>query len=261
MKLVSFSFSVNLMMKRTFTFGTAQGSKVVLKSPDWEDQDSISYSNLSHMELYPYPGRDAIVLYNPSTSDFTVCSLAMPLDDKLKAIPQGQVTLDRGTWQLTLGKGWSFQIKLLSRPPVVFNGVLISPTELTRAVDRSSKATRGNASSSKTSSKAKTEAANVAPLRTSFEGHPLLNVSDVGVAENQSIMTNHTVKTQTIAPAVEGQSVVIGQTDLTQVVKVIRHGKIVAIKASRRLNSIEGAKVWLNGKMILKDLKHASPAH
>lgn len=106
--------------------GLATGNDVVLKHPNSENQD-ICYINLVHLEVYPDPDRDGLVLCNRSTSEFIAHSLLIPQTNKIK--PGHKATLQGGTWRLTLGKGLTFQIKVLPHTPSeLYHGCLrLSP--------------------------------------------------------------------------------------------------------------------------------------
>ncbi len=92
--------------------GLRTSKTVVLKHID-SDSEGLCYINLLHLELYPDPDVDALLLHNRSTSDFTAQPILKPQAKKIK--PGQQATLDKGTWRLTLGRGLVFQIKVLSR--------------------------------------------------------------------------------------------------------------------------------------------------
>jgi hypothetical protein len=99
--------------KERFTLGGSSDNDVVLKHPDPADEDQC-YINLVHVQLYPDPDHDALTLFNTSTSAFGIRSLATPQVDN-DILPGQDARLDCGSWQLTLGKGLDFQIKVISR--------------------------------------------------------------------------------------------------------------------------------------------------
>lgn len=232
-----------------FTFGSAQGNKVVLRNPISKTEKDLCFVNLLHLELYPDPDRDALVLNNPSTSDFTLRDPLKPLAAGVTVIPSHQSTINKGTWRLTLGKGWSFQIKVLPRAPRVFTGLIISPT-----------AAAPRASTSKTTSVKSTQTTYKPKVST-------LSTTNTKPSQKNKAKAGHMVTIPYIEQGVDvpneaspDSPVAIGQTAFTQVFKVIRRGTTVAVKISQKPDLIQSAKMWKTEQSILARLDHVSKA-
>ena len=63
--------------------GLRTGNDVVLKHPNSGNRD-VCFINLVHFEFYPDPDRDALVLCNRSSSEFTARSLLVPQAKTIK---------------------------------------------------------------------------------------------------------------------------------------------------------------------------------
>ena len=231
--------------------GLRTGNDLVLKHPNSENQD-ICYINLVHLEFYPDPDRDALVLCNRSTSEFTAHSLLVPQAIKIR--PGHQATLDGGTWRLTLGKGLTFQIKVLPHAPSeLYHGCLrLSP----RGSALCTKPSEGSASAVSTNAASK-----VKP--------PTVITSKVDVSKEKSDKNRHTGEKATTKMALEerpqsdthGKSspdppVTIGKTAFTKVFKTIRNNTAFAIKVCRKPDSKQSADMWRNELNMLTQLDH-----
>ena len=103
--------------KEKFTLGVSLDNDVVLEHIDRDSHDQdLCYINLVHVQFYPDPDHDALILYNSSISIFTSKSLTMPRVANI-ILPFQETRLECGSWQLSIGKGLDFQIKVVSRPP------------------------------------------------------------------------------------------------------------------------------------------------
>lgn len=94
-----------------FTLGASKSNDVILEHPQHADEECC-YINLVHVQLYPDPDRDSLVVYNNSNLVFFAQSLTThPATSTIP--PSKEASLERGSWQLTLGKGLAFEIKII----------------------------------------------------------------------------------------------------------------------------------------------------
>lgn len=113
-----------------FDIGSGTGNDVVLRHPSPGDQDDC-YINLTHLQIYPDPDRDAMVIYNRSSSEFGAYPLRECQANMIE--PGHRATLGRGAWRLTLGTGLTFQIEILPRP---HETLCVSPKGVSTSVER-----------------------------------------------------------------------------------------------------------------------------
>ncbi|KAL9124452.1 MAG: hypothetical protein Q9217_006215 [Psora testacea] len=231
--------------------GLATGNDVVLKHPNSENQD-ICYINLVHLEVYPDPDRDGLVLCNRSTSGFIAHSLLIPQTNKIK--PGHKATLQGGTWRLTLGKGLTFQIKVLPHTPSeLYHGCLrLSP--------------RGSASCKKPS---ESSASAVSAKAASKGKTPTVTTSKMDISKEKDYKTKHTGERAVMKLALEERlqsdthsesssepPVIIGKTAFTKVFKTIRNNTAFAVKVCRKDDPERSAEMWRNELNMLTHLDH-----
>lgn len=205
-----------------------------------------------HLEIYLDPDRDVLVLCNRSTTEFAAYSLLAPQSSKIKL--GNQVTLSRGTWRLTLGKGLTFQIEVLPHAPSeLYHGCLrLPPRESALCM----KPSEGSVSA------VSTEAASKVKPRTVI-------TSNVDVPKKKSYNTRHTGERATIKIGLEerpqsdtqGQyssvpPIAIGRTTFTKVFKIIRNNTAIAVKVCRKPDLKQSADMWRNELNMLTQLDH-----
>ncbi len=231
--------------------GLRSGNDVVLKHPYLGIQDNC-YINLLHLELYPDPDSDVMVLYNRSTSEFTAHPLSKSEAYKIK--PGCQTTLERGTWRLTLGKGLTFLIKILPRPheEVCCGCLRLSP--------------KGPALCVKSS---KSSVAAVSIKATAKVKPPTATISQTDISKEKSSKAIHTREKAKIESALEVRPrsnsqkktpqeplINLGETAFSKVFKANRNGTAAAVKVCRNPDPKESADRWRNELDILKHLNH-----
>jgi hypothetical protein len=95
--------------KEKFTLGASMDNDIVLEHVDSDSSEyNLCYINLVHIQLYPDPDHDALILYNSSTSIFGFKSIATPQVGQ-NILPSQETRLGRGSWQLSFGTGLDFQ--------------------------------------------------------------------------------------------------------------------------------------------------------
>jgi hypothetical protein len=220
--------------KEKFTLGGSWDNEVVLKHPRSADEESC-YINLFHAHLYPDPDQDSLILFNSSTSIFYVQYLIVPPVEN-NIMPGEEATLECGRWQVSLGKGLDFEIKVLpwAAREVLRNWVLISPPPvISLPTERSDKA------------------AAIKPRSDSRKR----NGQDGGKTAEDGGKTEEDRK----IPRARPLNILIAKTDRTLVFKeTTRKGTIVAIKVCRQRTVKESADTWKNEKDILNSLDHVS---
>ena len=239
--------------KEKFTLGASLDNDVVLEHIDSDspDQDPC-YINLVHVQLYPDPDHDALILYNSSTSTFIFGSLTIPRGDK-NILPFQETRLGRGSWRLSFGKGLDFQIKVVSRPSkeTQQSWSLISPPPT--PIKHSTATVGGTLCKNK----------NVPPppgVFTAKEGSERKKIRAgrrtdiIGIELQSSGSRTSSVSMQT-SPA---QRETIFKTPRTLVYKATRKNTIVAIKICREPNLKDSAQNWRNELEILTHLDHVS---
>lgn len=216
-------------------------NNVVLKHPNSENQD-VCYINLIHVEFYPDPDCGALILCNTSTSTFTSHSLLVPQSERIK--PGRQATLDGSTWQLTLGKGLTFQIKVLPHAPSnLYHGCL--------RVSFGGLALRPRLSESSASA-------------VSTKVDPILRPSTVSTSKVRVLEDKLALKERlrfdtgesSPGPPPEPLAGPIGKTAFTTVFKTVRNNTTLAIKMCRKPALKMSADMWRNELNLLTQLDH-----
>jgi hypothetical protein len=206
------------------TLGAASGNDVLLEHSK-HTHEQRCYINLVHAQLYPDPDHDAVILYNVSSSTFRVSSLAGA--HAKRDIGLGQdVGLACGSWQLELGKGLDFQIKVIPRLSTLHNGWLLP-----------------------IGSPPAKHSGNIVPVVPTRNEDKPISVPRAGSVKNRS---------QTPEPFFPPCGPPIGQTEETEVFKITRNGVTVAIKVCRKPTVKQSADAWRNEITILKRLNHVS---
>ncbi len=240
--------------KERFTFGASLDNDVVLKHPDPTDHEWC-YINLFHAQLYPHPDRDALEIYNSSTSTFIFKPLKTSQVGQY-IIPGQEARLDSGSWWLTLGKGLDFQVRIIPRTPrETYHGWrLISPsTSHFRAEPIGKEAVlrppkreihKTPMTSAPTSETISTRSD---ALKPRYEEEAVAGPKDSGL--------------QTLSRSV-GESPlareIIGESHRTIVFKAIRHEIVVAVKVCRKPEVKSSADSWRNEVGILRHLQHVN---
>ena len=226
--------------------GLETSNDVVLKHPNSENQD-VCYINLVHLEFYPDPDCDALVLYNRSTSEFTANSLLVSQANKIK--PGHQATLYRGIWRLTLGKGLAFQIKVLPHAPgdLYHDCLRLSPrgSTLYKKLSESS----ASAVSSKAASKVKSPT--MIKSKVVSKSHKIRHTG-----ERATIKTGFAERPQSDTHGESSSLVTVGRTAFTKVFKTIRNNTAFAVKVCRKPNLKQSADMWRNELNMLTQLDH-----
>lgn len=228
----------------SFVFGSSQrtGNEVVFKHQHPEEP-ACCWVNLIHLQLFPHPDNDVLVLYNQSTSAFSTQSSSKSTADSVES---GQsATLARGIWRLTLGEGFAFEVEVLlggvGRP--YHGGLRLSHTESALFAKRSKTNTadtsRHNAMAVKRNARCKSTVEAQAKPEPTREPH---GASSTGTLE----------RCATSSP--EGS--IIGRTSHTEVRKVYRKGSMIAIKLCRSPDLKQSADRWRNELDILSLLDH-----
>jgi len=245
--------------KENFTLGASLSSDIVLEHIDsgYPDEDQC-YINLVHVQLFPDPDDDALILYNSSISTFTFRSLISSRVDN-KILLKQETRLGRGSWQLTFGKGLDFQIKVLSRPPTKANQSwsLISP--LPMPVKHPSKVVgpvlrenedvlpppRAHTPQVSTPRKG---------LAKKIGAGQITGGVDTGLESSGSRPSSPSIRASPI------QRELIGKTSRTLVYKATSKKAVVAIKMCRQPSVKGSAQNWRNELDILRCLDHVSNA-
>jgi hypothetical protein len=240
-----------------FTFGSSSNNDVVLKHLE-ESSQECCYINFLHLQLYPDPDSGALTLYNTSTSTFDVHSLSAPqFDDNV--LPGQKTMIECGNWQLRLGKGLDFEIRVMPHTPeeAGHNRSLISPVTATTAL----------------LAKPIAKAATVGPLKEKIVEAPVPSVTRPGAIHirNKTLIADRTAEGATtgskapplrlqashsLEPLILGET--IGKTPHTQVFKAIRNDIVVAVKMCRKPEIKSSADTWRNELEILRNLNHVS---
>ena len=240
--------------KERFTLGASWDNDVVLKHPDAADGDRC-YINLVHVQLYPDPDHNALILFNSSTSAFSIRSLAIPEVDN-DILPGQDARLHCGSWQLSLGRGLDFQIKVMSRTSgeVHDDWSLISPPKISSLPARRSG-----------------KAAPIVPTKTNVRQPP--SPTPKSKAGSVSKSTGASCAGDKAATGPEDSELrppsssmqeshspytLIGKTNRTLVFKATRKEAIVAIKVCRKPTVKESADTWRNEIEIMSCLNHVS---
>jgi hypothetical protein len=168
----------------------------------------------------PGPGRLGTV--NRSTSIFGVCSLAAPYDNK-KIQPGQDVRLGKGSWQLALGEGFDFQIKIIKQASreLYHDWSLISPLPTTTA-------TPPNHSGG---------AAPLTPTKNDDRqpASTLLTPGTTGHIRKRIIPDRlMNAERRPSPPRDRSPSHMLGETDKTHVFSATREGVTVAVKVCRK---------------------------
>jgi hypothetical protein len=104
--------------KETFSLGAAPDNDIIFTHPlrdIVDDYSDLCYINYQHIKIYPDPDGNGLELHNTSASVFVYYRLSCP--DADHQISRGEERrLACGSWRLTLGKGLSFQIRVLPDP-------------------------------------------------------------------------------------------------------------------------------------------------
>ncbi|KAK2810617.1 hypothetical protein FQN50_002874 [Emmonsiellopsis sp. PD_5] len=186
-----------------YSLGSRAESYFVIQSTK-EDE---CYVNSLHCQLIRDPDRDAVIIYNASTSIFKLHTLGNA-PSVLKILPTNSETLDCGNWYLELGKGLEFLLRILPCDPEIYMK-LLPPC--------------------KPESAAPPRAKEPSVDKQSRDESPL---SDLPL--------------------------IIGETNLTRVLRTQQNGKIVAAKICRKSDIKNAADLWDNERKILSVLKHHS---
>ena len=230
--------------------GLRSGNDVVLKHPYLGTQKKC-YINLLHLELYPNPDSDAMVLYNRSTIEFTAHLLSE--SEPYKIEPGCQTTLERGTWRLTLGEGLTFLIEIFPRPrEKVYNSCLCLSPKVPAFYMKSSKssvAAVGKKATAKVKSSTATIQTDISEKQSSKAVH---------TGENAKIVSAFEVRPRSNSQKKTPQEPLInlGETAFSKVFKVNRNGTAAAVKVCRNPDPKESADRWRNELDILKRLDH-----
>lgn len=172
--------------------------------------------HLQHCRIIPDPDEDCVVLHNTSTSMFTAQDPEKPQENST-ILPTRHRVLHCGYWRLNLGAGLEFLLLVFRRPSRCLTGALVLPEKST-------------------------------PHRQ--EGEKKKN--DQRSRKPPSVND----KRKTLPSEDEELSRTIATTRLTKVVKVVRDGRVTALKICRKPEVIEAADMWKNEKDILSRLKH-----
>jgi hypothetical protein len=221
--------------KEKFTLGASMDNDIVLEHVDSDSSEyNLCYINLVHIQLYPDPDHDALILYNSSTSIFGFKSIATPQVGQ-NILPSQETRLGRGSWQLSFGTGLDFQIKVVSRPhkETHQSWSLISPPQT--PVKHSAKGVR-------------------TVLRKNENVPPPL----VSTVKEGSEMKKTGVQSSTSLPTSLDQHKIIFKTTRTLVYKATYKNTVVAIKMCRGSSLHNSAKNWRNELEILTRLDHVS---
>ena len=221
---------------------------------DTPDEDQC-YINLVHVQLYPDPDHDAMLLYNSSTSTFTFRSLTTPRVNT-DIPPNHETRLVRGSWQLTFGKGLDFHIKVVSRPPPgtqYQSWSLISPPPT--PVKHPIKAVRSVLRKNK----------NVPPspsprVSTVKQGSGKKKIG-AGRRTDQVDTASEIPGSRPSSASIQAFAVqhkIIFQTRRTLVYKATYKDAITAIKMCRGSRLKDSAQNWRNELEILRCLEHVS---
>ena len=220
------------------------------------------YINQRHFDIFPDPDRDALILFNRSTSKFSVHSSFKHQVDEIK--PGHEATIDRHTRQLTLGEGLEFQIKLLPRTPqsISYSRHRISPRlrgwrindraggAIVSSQTETLKADTLSTLTSKADISAAVESGGISVATTSKADVPRTKAS------NSRRSSERPETKPASAKASRGPSTMIGKTAWTEVYKVTRNERIFALKVCRKPRVDQSALVWRNERDMLEQLNH-----
>ena len=209
-----------------FTFGASTDNHMVLRHDEADDDGC--YINLSHCHLYPDPDDATLVLHNLSTSTFSAQPLRLG-GNSIDVEPSTNVVLECGSWRLRLGKGFQFQIKVLTRPQEEhdYNWTLISDCS-----------------------------PSLRPPWKNNKSRRALDENDRREGKEEPRTSQHSSKVSQ-EPSVLHETV-IGETSLTKVFRVRRRGTIVAAKVCRKPDLKWAASMWKREASILRKLSHVS---
>ena len=236
-----------------FTLGASLDNDVVLEHIDSDSPDQhLCYINLVHVQMYPDPDRDALILYNSSTSTFIFRSLTIPRDDN-NIFPFQETRLEHGSWQLSLGKGLDFQIKIISRPPkeTQQSWSLISPPPT--PIKHSTETVRGALwKDENVTPPPRVSTTRKGSEKKKFVASQKTDIVAIVLQSSGSQTSSASMKT---SPA---QREIIFKTARTLVYKATRKNTIVAIKLCRGPRLKDSAQNWRNELEILTRLDHVS---
>jgi hypothetical protein len=241
--------------KERFTLGGSSDNDVVLKHPDHADEDRC-YINLVHIQLYPDPDRNALILFNNSTSTLGACSLAIPQVDN-DILPGQDARLDCGSWQLTLGKGLDFQIKVTSRAlaEVHHDWSLISPPPTTGSLP----AKHPGEAAPGVSTKNEIRQPPLPGITVSRAGSVRKRIGESPVRDKVAVgREDPELQPPSASTRARAPHILIGKTGRTLVFKATRKEAIVAIKVCRKPTVKESADTWRNEMEIMSCLDHVS---
>lgn len=249
-----------------FGLGSSQENDIVLKFNGTGEE--VCYVNWEHCHIYPHPDKDAVVLYNNSTSTFSIGGLESK--SEISIAPGRNGTVTHGTWRLSLGEGLCFQIRVLPRPPPAQDGCtrsLLSTCE--RPPNTHSYAASASISRGPVSLPATTKSISKASKRrVGFHNTPSAGSRNKELPESQIHQANAPTNTHGGNPGsqglanssrgIEATTKIAATNAMTKVFKVSRHGAVFAAKVCRHPDLKSAADTWKWEATTLQDLDHVS---
>lgn len=245
--------------KGWFTFGSSLESDIILEHLSASPLDEERcYINYVHAELYPNPDDDDLLLYNRSTSLFTLESLSLPWNNKT-VYPKEKFTLERGSWNVTFGEGLDFQIKILPwRPPAMgqtWTQIFPIPVPIK---------SHSNRKANKPALHHNTLPSLPPPIST--EKGPRRKRSSIAKDQDTVKITPSSKGSNSQTPLSPSDTVSPVQRELilenknTLVYKVFSKKGVSAMKYCRGSDAKASVETWVNERDILRSLDHVSGA-
>ena len=235
-----------------FTLGSSPKNDIVLESKG-------GYVNLLHCCIYPHPDSDAVVLYNFSSSTFSIHPLSP--GDKIRVVPSNSVHIPYGTWRLTLGEGLCFQIRIFPRPSPEEQGCTTSLLSSCKTPLRRPGGLRhGKDSTKKKVDVDEEKMHNSIPMSHTIQGSvgTILDQPDSTTAEEGKPASRNLV----LARKTEVSPSILVTTGNTQVFRVTRpNGSVFAAKVCRDREIKGAADTWNREAKTLQKLRNVSSTY
>lgn len=106
---------------RHYTLGTSKNNDIVIHT----DTDDECWVNCQHCQLIPNPDKAAITVSNTSRTAFTVQN-KNKRDAEMEILPSRAISINKGKWYLTLGRGLEFLAIVPPCNPDIHQGPLIN---------------------------------------------------------------------------------------------------------------------------------------
>ena len=245
----------------TFSLGSGLENYLVLQhDPDQNDEHEASYINFIHLKVYPDPDTTDLWLKNMSTSTHKVKERCRDGQELQMGAHGGSLAVHKGEWDLSLGPGWQFVLKVVAEEPKASStnpSVSSLPSSKQKQSQRTSSRKSQQEAATQKLSKALSQETQQAPqllqLRKSKKKHVNQPVDRLKNGSASAATTEHVSK---VAEGVSSKVELIGVTHNSRVERRLRNEVVVAVKICRRPDIPDAADMWLQELKILQTIGH-----